>query len=559
MSQMSRQRLTRLDDATVSQIAAGEVISRPVRVVSELVDNALDAGAERVEIAVDGDGTERIRVADDGCGLTRAEARLAVERHTTSKLSGVDDARDGLTAVSTLGFRGEALAAIADCATLELVTNAGDTAGCRLRVDDEVTVSDAGRAQGTTVTVTDLFGDRPVRRASLSGSTAEFRRISERVSRYVLGRPSVRFSLSHDERTTLRAPGTSVREALRAVYDADTASQATTIEHAERIEHDRHSGELRIRGILAYPSVTRATRDHVRVAVDGRPVDDSGLRAAIIAGYGSLVPGDRHPVAALDVSPPAGWVDPNVHPTKNRVELRGRNSIESRVESAVREALSTADARRTATAATGLDSPLSAVDQRDPFADLRVIGAFRDLYVLCEDGDDLLVIDQHAAHERVNYERLRAAVDDSPSTAPLEPPQPISVSPTAAAAAESHRDLLAALGFAFDSFGGTTLRVSTVPAPCGRVVDPDALGDILDQLAGGESPTDPRESVLTALACRPSLKAGDRLSVADAEALLARLGECDQPFACPHGRPTVCSIDETTLAAGFDRTATRFD
>ena len=560
MSQMSGQRLTRLDEQTVAQIAAGEVISRPARVVSELVENALDAGADRIDIAVDGDGTERIRVADDGHGLSREAAQLAVERHTTSKLTDVDDARDGLAAVSTLGFRGEALAAIADCAALELVTNTGDPVGCRLRVDDEVTVSDAGRAQGTTVTVTDLFGERPVRRESLSGSVTEFRRISECVSRYVLARPDVRFSLAHDGRTTFRAPGTGFREALLAVYDGETASQSTTVDHAERIALDTHAGDLQIRGILAYPSVTRATRDHVRIAIDGRPVEDRGLRAAIAAGYGSLLAGDRYPVAALDISPPAGWVDPNVHPEKKRVELRGRQPIEKRVEATVCEVLSTADARRAETAATDLDSPLSAVDRRDPFADLRVIGSFRDLYLLCEGGDDLLVIDQHAAHERVNYERLRAAVDDAPtSTVSLDPPQSVSVSPVGSAAADTHRDLLTELGFAFESFGGDTLRVSAVPAPCGRVVDPSALGDILDQLVAGDSPADPRESVLKDLACRPSLKAGDRLSIDEAETLLERLGECEQPFACPHGRPTVCSIDEVTLAAGFDRTATRFD
>ena len=551
--------LTRLDDATVAEIAAGEVISRPARVVSELIDNALDAGASRIAIAVDGDGTERIRLKDDGHGLSRSDAELAVQRHTTSKLPA--DAGASLTAVSTLGFRGEALAAICDCATVEISTNDGDAVGTKLRVENgEPTVADAARGQGTTVTVTDLFADRPARRESLSGPAAEFSRISDRVAAYALARPEVRFSLSHDGTTTFTTTGNDRRDALLGVYDADLARQATVIEHATDIGTGEGTGSLGLRGILAYPSVTRASREHVRIAVDGRPVADSGLRRAVIDGYGSLLAGDDYPVAAIDVRPPADAIDPNVHPAKQAVGLRYREAIESAVETAVDDALATADARRTEAAATDLTTELDGVDRSDPFADLRVIGSFRDLYLLCEDGDQLLVVDHHAAHERVNYERLQAAVGDSAvPTATLEPPESVSVSPAAASLAEAHADLLDSLGFVIEAFGGDTLRVSAVPAPFGRTADPAALRATLDELAAGESPTDPREALLATLACQPSLKAGAELSTEDATSLLARLGECEHPFGCPHGRPTVCSIEESTLAAGFDRESTRFE
>jgi DNA mismatch repair protein MutL len=551
--------LTRLNDATVAKIAAGEVISRPARVVSELLDNALDAGASRIDIAVDGDGTDRIRVEDDGHGLSRGDAELAVQRHTTSKLPA--DAGASLTAVSTLGFRGEALAAICDCATVELVTSDGDAVGTKLRVEDgDRTVSDAARGQGTTVTVTDLFADRPARRESLAGPAAEFGRISDRVADYALAQPDVAFSLRHDGTTTFTTTGNGPRDALLGVYDADLARQATVIEHATDIETADGTGSLDLRGILVYPSVTRVSREHVRVAVDGRPVEDSGLRRAVIDGYDSLLAGNEYPVAAIDVRPPADAVDPNVHPAKQEVGLRYREAIEAAVEAAVGDALATADARRTEAAATDLTTELDSVDRSDPFANLQVIGSFRDLYLLCEDGDQLLVIDQHAAHERVNYERLQAAVgDDAVPTATLEPPASVSVSPAAASLAEQHTDLLDSLGFGIEAFGGGTLRVSGVPAPFGRTADADALRATLDGIAADESPDDPRDALLAELACQPSLKAGDSLSTADAEQLLARLGECEQPFACPHGRPTVCSIDEATLAAGFDRGSTRFD
>ena len=551
--------LTRLDDATVAKIAAGEVISRPARVVSELIDNALDAGASRIDIAVDGDGTERIRVEDDGHGLSRGDAELAVQRHTTSKLPA--DAGASLTDVSTLGFRGEALAAICDCATVGIVTNDGDAVGTKLRVENgEPTVADAARGQGTTVTVTDLFADRPARRASLADPATEFSRISDLVADYALAQPDVAFSLSHDGTKTFSTPGGGLRDALLGVYDADVARNATVVEHGTALDTEGGTGSLDLRGILTYPSVTRSTRDHIRISVAGRPVSDSGLRQAVVDGYGSLLPGDQYPIAAVDIEPPTETVDPNVHPAKQRVGLRYRDDIEIVVEETISEALSTADARRAEAAATDLTTELDGVDRRDPFADLRVIGSFRDLYLLCEDDDELLVIDQHAAHERVNYERLQAAVgDDAVPTVPLEPPESVSVSPPAASLAAAHADLLASLGFDVEPFGGGTLRVSAVPAPLGRVADANALRTTLDGLAAGETPADPRDALLAEVACHPSLKAGERLSTDEAEQLLARLGECEQPFACPHGRPTICSIDEATLAAGFDRESTRFE
>ena len=465
-----------------------------------------------------------------------------------------------LTGVSTLGFRGEALAAIADCATLELVTNDGDAVGTKLRIEDgDVTVTNAGRAQGTTVTVTDLFADRPARRESLAGQAAEFGRISELVARYALARPDIRFSLTHNGTETVSASGSGLQDALLGVYDAGTASRSTTIHHETTVDHPTADTDLTVRGICCYPSVTRSTREHVRISVGGRPVTDTGLRRAVISGYGSVVAGNRYPIAAIDVDPPAGTVDPNVHPAKQEVGLTAREEIETAVERAVSEALTTADIRRTDAAATDLETELRAVDRSDPFGEVRVIGPFRDLYLLCEDGDELLVVDQHAAHERVNYERLRTAVaDKGVPTAPLDPPETVSVGPAAAAAAETHADLLADLGFDIAPFGGGTLRVSGLPSPLGRVADTESLVETIDRLAAGQQPDDQRDALLADLACHPSLKAGDRLTTSEAEQLLERLGECEQPFACPHGRPTVCSLDESTLAAGFERGSTRF-
>ena len=557
----------RLDPATVDRIAAGEVITRPARVVAELVDNALDAGASRVEIAVDGDGTDRIRVADDGRGMAREDARLAVERHATSKLAPDADP----VGVGSLGFRGEALAAVADAARLELTTNDGGAVGTRVAVgsgrDATPAVADAGRARGTTVVVRDLFATRPARREALAGTRAEFARISRLVADYALATPTVAFTLVHDGSTTLSTPGTGVTDALLGVYDRETASQATELSASVAVDpasdgaapDDDDAIDVAVTGALAYPSVTRAARDHLRVSVNGRPVRDDRLAGAVRAGYGRLLPDGREPVAAVDVAVPPGRVDPNVHPAKREVGLRDADAVVDAVESVVADALTGADLRRRADVATDLDAALEPVGEADgsraaAFADAEPIGTFRDLYALVEADDELLVLDAHAAHERVNYERLARAFEDEPvPTATLDPPATVSLSAGEAAAAEAHADVLASLGFGTEPFGGGTVRVRTVPAPFGRTADAGAVRDVLAAFSSGTSPRDARERLLADLACHPSLKRGDAIDAAAIRSLLDRLDECERPFACPHGRPTVLSVAETTFADAFER------
>ncbi|WP_251341814.1 DNA mismatch repair endonuclease MutL [Haloplanus halophilus] len=544
--------MRRLDRETVDRIAAGEVVTRPARVVEELVENALDAGAERIEIEVSGGGTERIRVADDGRGMSREEAELAVERHTTSKLP-----EGELEAVETLGFRGEALASIADVATLSLTTNDGGPRATRVRVaDGEVTVDATGRGRGTTVEVTDLFHNRPARRESLAAPATEFERISDRVAAYALLRPAVATSLDHDDRRTFATPGSgSFADAALSVYGREVARESATLDAEAGVDvGGADDATVSVRGLLAYPSITRASADHVRLAVNGRPVAMPDLRRAVERGYGSLLAGDRHPVAALSVSLPARAVDPNVHPTKERVALRGGDAVADAVEDAVADALSTADLRRSAEVAMDLDAALDPVESApSALGDVDVIGRFRDCYLLCAADDELLVIDQHAAHERINYERLREAVEsEAVPSKPLDPPATLSLAPDEAAAVEAHADELAALGFDAAPFGGGTVRVRAVPAPFGRVAAPESLRDALDALRDGAD-AEGRDALLADLACHPSLKAGDDASDDEAAALVSRLGACDRPFACPHGRPTVLAIGAEHLARGFDR------
>ncbi|MFC6824041.1 DNA mismatch repair endonuclease MutL [Halopelagius fulvigenes] len=553
----SERSVRRLDDETVAHIAAGEVVTRPEDVVVELVENAVDAGASRVTVTVEGDGTDLLRVRDDGRGMSEADAALAVERHTTSKLSDADE----LEAVRTLGFRGEALPSIASAAgTLKLVTNDGGPRGTRVRVEDgNKEVTTAGRARGTTVEVRDLFAEMPARRRSLASSRAEFARVSDAVSRYALARPDVAFSVVHGGSEVFSTAGSgSYADAVLGVYDRDVASRSTAFEAERTVADGGEEAAVRVEGLLAHPSVTRSRRDHVYTAVNGRAFPSNALRRAVVEGYGDLLPDGRAPVAVVSVSLPPSWADHNVHPAKREVRLRAQEDVTEAVRDAVAEALTTADLRRSGELAMDLETSLEPLSEADSeFDDATVIGRYRGLYLLCESDGELLVVDQHAAHERINYERLRAAADGAPESAAVDPPATVSLSPALAATARERRAELERLGYDVEPFGGGTVRVAAVPAPMGRAASPESVRDALDALSNGETPDEGRDAMLKDLACHPSLKAGNELGEEDAAALVERLGACERPYACPHGRPTVLAIDEETFVRGFGRRATR--
>ncbi len=540
--------VSKLDTTTIERIAAGEVITRPADVVTELVENALDAGATRVSVTVENGGLDRIRVSDDGHGMDEADAALAVERHTTSK---IEDASD-VDRVETLGFRGEALPSIAAVARLELTTKPSDAVGgTRVTVDNgEKTVEPAGRGAGTTVEATDLFSRLPARRASLGSRAQEFTRVSRAVSRYALCQPAVRVRLVHNGNTVLSTPGTGRTDAVLSVYDRSVAGQST------EFEFEPNGDAVRVEGLLAYPAVTRSKPEHVYTAVNGRSVTDATIRNAAVAGYGSLLPSDRYPIAVVSVTLPPGTVDVNVHPAKESVRFTDEEHVTAAVERAVSEVLSGTDLSRSGEFSFDEDS----IDTGSAaFDDVSVIGQFHELYLLCEDGGDLLVLDQHAAHERIIYERLQERAADAIESVALDPPQTLSLTPAEATTVEEHHETIESLGFRIEPFGNTTYRMTGLPAPLGRVADGGAVHDVLDAFLAGEEPDDPRDSLLADLACHPSFRAGDTLSTEEAATLIERLGACEQPYACPHGRPTVLSIDEATLARSFERSNTRFD
>ena len=539
--------IRKLDDETVELIAAGEVVENPASVVKELVENSLDAGAGSVDVEVENGGIDLVRVADDGRGMNADDAVCAFERHATSKISDADD----VSKVDSLGFRGEALPSIGRVARVEMVTKDDGVGATRVvtgaGIDGE-RVEETGRGRGTTVEVTRLFESTPARREALSSPGREFRRVSRLMTRYALARPDVAFTVEHGDTEVLSTPGSGDPvDALYAVYGRDVASRAT------RFSHD--DGRVSVEGALVQPSVTRSATHHVYTAVNGRAVDDETVRGATVDGYGTLLPEDRYPVAVVSVDVPPERVDVNVHPAKKKVRFVDEDAVRRVVLSGVRDAVTNEDLTRRGE--MELDAPVDVDTSEDSaFADAEVIGQFRDLYLLCESDDDLLVVDQHAAHERVNYEELRDEFNGSVPSAELDEAVTVDLSPDEVAVVEERRDALSANGFRIEGFGGGLYRVRGVPAPMGRVGDTQLVHDVLDRFVAGEE-VDLRDEVLKDVACHPSLKAGDELERDEATDLVRALGECEQPFSCPHGRPTVLSVNERRIAEGFERGGVR--
>jgi DNA mismatch repair protein MutL len=539
--------IRKLDDETVELIAAGEVVENPASVVKELIENSLDAGASSVGIEVENGGIDRVTVADDGEGMDAEDAKRAFERHATSKITDPDD----VGAVDTLGFRGEALPSIARVARVEMVTKDEGVGATRVVTGagvDGTRTGETGRGQGTTVEVTRLFETTPARREALSSPKREFRRVSRLVTRYALARPGVAFTLEHEGNEVLSTSGSGDPiDALYAVYGRDVASRATRFSHED--------GRIGVEGALVRPSVTRSATHHVYTSVNGRAVDDETVRDGAVDGYGTLLPKDSYPIAVVSVEVPPGRVDVNVHPAKKKVRFVDEDTVSRVVSAAVRDALTNEDLTRRAE--MELDAPVDVETTGDSaFEDAEVIGQFRDLYLLCESDDDLLVVDQHAAHERVNYEELRGEFNGTVPSAELDEAVTVDLSPDESAVIEERRDALRANGFRVEEFGGGLYRVRGVPAPMGRVGDTELVHEVLDRFVSGEE-VDLRDEVLKDVACHPSLKAGDEVTREEATELVRALGECEQPFACPHGRPTVLSVNERRIAEGFERGGVR--
>jgi DNA mismatch repair protein MutL len=560
----------RLPDAVVNKIAAGEVVERPASVVKELVENSLDAGATRVEVVVRGAGRQLIAVTDDGRGMPPEDCLLALERHATSKLRTESD----LDAIGTLGFRGEALPAIFAVSRLSLLSRPAGASRGHLIVGESGVEGEASPADaplGTAVEVRDLFFNTPARAKFLKSPATEQTAIVRVVTQLALANPGVHVRLLANGRVLLNAPaGAGLRERVGALYGFGLASRL--------LEVTGEGGGAHVAGVIAPPALSRTHREDIHFIVNGRIVRDTLLTQALLEGYRPLLPRDQFPLAVIELAVDPGEVDVNVHPAKTWVRFRRPRVLYGVVLDAVKAALRQLDA-----APAGLSTRLAGSDaeiaggavlpapgtglaapdwggadpgqaslfregetgyRSEPFFG-RVVGQIEDTFIVAHTADEVFFVDQHVAHERVLFERLRGELDRGTlASQELLFPQPLELAPARLRALERVQPQLQRLGFALEGFGGSALLLRGVPSLL-RADDlprlADELAQELDEDTGqGSSPV--LDRLLAFVACRAAIKAHQPLAPEQMAQVLTDLAETATPYYCPHGRPIVSRI-----------------
>ena len=564
----ARPRVAVLPSDVADQIAAGEVVERPASVVKELVENALDAGATRVDVAVRDGGRALIRVSDDGYGMERDDAVRALSRHATSKIR---HARD-LVGVATFGFRGEALPAIASVSRLTLETAPSDGAGTIVRTGhgERVDVTPGARRRGTTVTVEGLFAQVPARRKFLRAARTEWRAIVDTLTSVALLRFDVGIWATHEDKSVLAWPSVnSLRERVAAVWSDDVARGFVSVDDID--------GAVRVHGLAEKPSDVGTVARRFWLAVNGRAVRDAGIVRAAEAAYRTTIPAGVRPSMLLAIDLPGEDVDVNVHPAKAEVRFRDRWPLEHIVERAVRRALGTMESAsgiRVWTPAVRTGGPVDVETLRPPDGgplfspaavgvaaddapvDVPPLQQIRRTWMLAERDDGVLLIDQHSAHERVLYERFMASLERGAAPAQrLLFPLTLHLSPAESDAFDAHRELFGLLGFEVEGFGGDTLIVNAVPMPHPRFDAERCLRESLAALAGDrEAGAHARHERLAAtVACKAAVKAGDVLSAPEMRALYVDLARTTLAAHDVHGRATIVLLSWDELERRFGR------
>jgi DNA mismatch repair protein MutL len=573
-----------LPEEVASQIAAGEVVERPASVVKELMENALDAGASQVVIRIEKAGRRLVEVADNGAGIPKDEIRLAVQRHATSKLETAED----LFHIKTLGFRGEALASIGSVSRLSIVSRSeNDSSGVRLMMEGGQikTVEETGAPVGTVVRVEDLFFNVPARLKFLKRDLTERQQIDALVTRYAVAYPERRFQLVHDGQVTLQTAGNGDhREVLAALYGIELARQMLEITLEDR--------DMRINGFISPVSLTRSNRREMTFFVNGRWVQDAMLSSSVLQGYHTLLMVGRYPLTVLFISLPPEEVDVNVHPAKAEVRFRQPDQIFGAVQRAVRRGLlaysspppitapvwkshfrqppfpramidpswemaaETKAAQSEASAAPVTAQPALPSGQV-PL--LRLLGQIGATYLVAEGPDGLYLIDQHAAHERVLFEKLLSQSRGAVPTQILLEPIVFQLPPHHAQLLTEQLPVLARLGFDVELFGTNTFRVRALPMLLMNSDPVAAVRVAVEDFEEDETPLQAeQEARLIARVCkRAAVKAGQTLTSEEQIALLRDLEACQSPRTCPHGRPTMIHLSVDLLERQFGRRGSR--
>ena len=580
-----------LSPDVANKIAAGEVIERPVSVAKELLENAIDAGADDVRVEIEGGGKRLVRVGDNGSGIGSAEVELAFARHATSKLTSADE----LFRIRTLGFRGEALSSIAAVSRLTLSTRSADEeAGTRLRIEGGQVVSreGTGRPPGTLMQVENLFYNTPARLKFLRTDNTEAGHIARLVTSYALAYPEKRFSLQNKGRLVLRTTGTGkLFDVILALYGLDIAEQTLPVGEPDGGEGLR----IHVWGYVGAPAVQRSNRRDILFFVNRRWVQNNSLVYAVSEAYRTLQPQRRYPLAVLNITLPPDEVDVNIHPTKREVRFRHERDVFGALHKAVRttvmarrpvpvvdssadsvaawgrpRAVDRASLPTSEQARMGLDlwpgdaapvgdAPLgpsltTSVAPRERLPMLRVLGQVGQTYIIAEGPGGMYLIDQHAAHERIRYEQLvaqrRAAAVASQE---LLDPLPVELAPSQATLLEGNFAALSGFGFEIIPFGGTTFLVKRVPASLVGEDIPGAILEMIDAAIEGGEGFSWEDQALITLSCHTAIRAGQTMALDEMRDLIRQLERATLPHTCPHGRPTIIHLSQAQLEKEFGR------
>jgi len=587
-----------LDEASINKIAAGEVIERPASIVKELVENSIDAGADTIRIDVTMGNKTSIRITDNGCGMSKDDVGLSYVKHATSKIKNIED----IETVRTMGFRGEALSSICAIAHVEIITKTKDElAGTKVIIKGGKTISidQIGAPDGTSVFVDDLFYNTPVRKKYLKSDSVELAQIIDVVTRMAFGHNGVSFSLFNNGKEILRSPASELLDTIIHIYGQEIARKMLPV-YLEL-------GTIRIKGYISKPELLRSNLLFQLFFINDRSINSKPIGFALRGGYGTLIPKGRFPICVLKIYVDTKEVDVNVHPTKNQVRLSHEREICDMVTRSVRDALSgknlipeikiplkqsqlsqQSQLLTHSQQSQMYDEPASsspmvreeAVTDFRPSAkdtqrrlrrserlgaemekptgiempDVRVLGQVDSVYIIAQTGNGLMIIDQHAAHERVFFELVRASKRDDSQE--LIVPINMDLDQREIALMKETIPYLEEFGFRISEFGPGTFAVTAVPVVLGKLEDPAMVHDIIsDILSEGKikDETGIFERVTKSIACRSALKAGAVCLTSQMESLVKQLLRTENPYTCPHGRPTMISFNRQELDKLFKR------
>jgi DNA mismatch repair protein MutL len=550
-----------LSTEVVSKIAAGEVIERPASVVKELIENSLDAGATQIAVEAQSGGVELIKVSDNGAGIPDLELELAFHRYATSKIGNLDD----LEKISSLGFRGEALPSIAAVAEVEILTQtSSEVVGSylHLRKGEVVNRESRARPQGTTITVRRLFRYFPARLKFLKSVNTENSHIANLVSQYALAFPEVKFSLVLDKRPSLRTTGNGdLRHVVNEIYGSEVAQRMLKVGQKDSL--------AKVGGLTSPPSLARSNRNYLSFFVNRRWVRSPLLTRATEEAYRGLLMDGQHPIAVINISLPTQELDVNIHPAKAQIKFCHEQAVFGSVRKAIEEALARTPIASSKAVPFSVSSgewlgPRMIMDNEPAFVVaqlptmelpvLRILGQLANTYIIAEGPNGLYLIDQHAAHERILYDRISEQwAQKEVEVQGLLQPITIEFSPREEETLRTSKEFLAEFGFTIEPFGNRSYVIRAIPALMARANIIEIITALLDNLASKESPNPWEEKIAESLACHGAIRAGQQLSNEEMRELIKQLEQTKQPRACPHGRPTMIHLSSHQLEKEFGR------